>query len=241
MCDAPSASEIDALEERGHFRHRHAARRQGVRMREASVLETLVEKQEAGVVPPQELRFIAALADEDEHGPAERVAAEGAVDELRQTVDAAAHIDWLAADEGLRGGQDHRDSETRAMIASTTLLAAVPDSDSRTEPSWTSTSASLLDKLARSGTGRNSGAFVGARAGVPSSRRRHLTNALRGTPRTEQNAETVSPEARCSSSNRCHPSTPRRIRFFAIAASVKAANDAQLSLQRQQGWFSDGY
>jgi len=67
----------------------------------APTLEAFVQEQKTIAMPPKQLYFVAALADEHEDLPAEWVTLERAGNQLRQTVNAAPHIDRVPADKRL--------------------------------------------------------------------------------------------------------------------------------------------
>lgn len=128
----------------------------------------------------------------------------------------------------------------RAKIESTILVAAAPDTRKRIGPTSNSMAVSAGGVFAPAiDNGKNRFAAGGRRpfVGAMPRRRRHLPKLLRGTPRSEQNADTVSPDAWCAAINSRQTTSSRRARFRAhprsadsvsIVPPPKRQNDAQV-------------
>lgn len=96
------AGQVDAVEQHGELAALQPGPERAVaesRESEASLLEPLVEEDEAAVVPGQHLRPVTPAADEDEEVAGVEVFLPLVADDGGEPVDAVAHVDGLGSEE----------------------------------------------------------------------------------------------------------------------------------------------
>ena len=136
LLGAADTGEVDAVE-----KHRELAALQSSpertiaegRKTKASLLETLVEQDEAAVVPGEHLRPVPAAADEDEEVAGVDVFLPLVADDGGQPVDAVAHVDGLGGEEDpdRPGEEEHY---RRARSSSVRDRSSVPAGSRTTTP-----------------------------------------------------------------------------------------------------------